>query len=120
MAHSVFGHLDDPSMGNEEPVSLKSLTQLEVNHTLTILYLLVEVGRRQDIKDEKPLIRQTFGKLWRPLIEHLLTRKSAARAEPDLLIYLNHTIAKFRWEESNILPLPRVSVDRFRFFRPIY
>lgn len=48
-------------MGNGEPVPSKFLTQLEINHVLTILYTLVEVGRQQVKPNEEPLIRNAFG-----------------------------------------------------------
>lgn len=48
-------------MGNGEPVSSKFLPQLEINHILTILYTLVEVGRQEGQQTGETLIRHAFG-----------------------------------------------------------
>lgn len=51
----------DQTTGNGEPVSSKFLTQLEINHILTILYTLVEVGRQGEKPSGENLIRHAFG-----------------------------------------------------------
>lgn len=56
-----FGAFHDQTMGNGEPVSSKFLPQLEINHILTILYTLVEVGRQEGKPSGEPLIRHAFG-----------------------------------------------------------
>ena len=56
-----FGAFHDQAMGNGEPVSSKLLTQLEINHILTILYTLVEVGRQEGKPSGESLIQPAFG-----------------------------------------------------------
>lgn len=48
-------------MENGEPFSTKFLTQIEINHTLTVLYTLVEVGRQQGSPNDEAQIRHAFG-----------------------------------------------------------
>lgn len=50
-------------MNDDGSTSLKFLTQIEINHALTVLYVLVEVARWQDNPDETPKIKQAFGKV---------------------------------------------------------
>lgn len=54
---------DDHVMNDDGSTSLKFLTQIEINHALTVLYVLVEVARWQDNQDETPKIKQAFGKV---------------------------------------------------------
>lgn len=59
-------------MGNGEPLSSKFLTQLEINHILTILYTLVEVGRQEGKPNTEPLTRHAFGMFLKKTFEYLL------------------------------------------------
>lgn len=47
-------------MSDERLVTLKALTQTEINHLLTTLYVLVEVGRQENRTDGLS-IRQALG-----------------------------------------------------------
>jgi hypothetical protein len=58
---SASGPLHDQSMGSGVPSTSKYMMQMEINHTLTILYTLVEVGRQPGSSNEGPLIQQAFG-----------------------------------------------------------
>ena len=66
-----FGAFHDQAMGNGEPVSSKFLTQLEINHILTILYTLVEVGRQEGKPNAAALTRHAFG-MFLKAMKHLL------------------------------------------------
>lgn len=55
------GPVIDQSSGDEEMMTSKFLIQIEINHSLTALYILVEVGRRQQNREEAFLMRQAFG-----------------------------------------------------------
>lgn len=100
-------------MGNGEPKSSKGLTQLEINHILTILYTLVEVGREEGKPSGEPLIWLAFGMFLEPFRLLWVTKcLLPEKAEGDLLHCLILIAAKFRWEESLfIFPLSRVSPD---------
>lgn len=52
--------ISQPS-GDEELMTLKFLMQAEINHSLTTLYILIEVGRQQENREEAILMRQAFG-----------------------------------------------------------
>ena len=105
-----FGTFHDQTMGNSEPISSKFLTQLEINYVLTIFYILVEVGRQKGKPDGEPLIRHAFGMfLEASKLLLLLTILHSEKTESDLLHCLILIAAKFRWDESYIFPLPRVS-----------
>lgn len=54
-------------MNDDGSPPLKYLTQIEINHALTILYVLVEVARWQDNQDEAPKIGQAFGAILIPV-----------------------------------------------------
>ena len=49
------------SSNDEELMTLKFLMQAEINHSLTTLYVLIEVGRQQENREEAILMRQAFG-----------------------------------------------------------
>lgn len=63
----AIGHRDTCESADEEAVDgdgstpAKLLVQIEINHILTILYTIVEVGRWIDSEDGNPQIRQAFG-----------------------------------------------------------
>lgn len=52
---------DDEAVDGDGSTPPKLLVQIEINHTLTILYTIVEVGRWIDSEDGDSQIRQTFG-----------------------------------------------------------
>lgn len=52
---------DDEAVDGDGSTPPKLLVQIELNHTLTILYTIVEVGRWIDSEDGEPKIRQAFG-----------------------------------------------------------
>lgn len=52
---------DDDAVGGDGSISPRLLVQIEINQTLTILYIIVEVGRWIDSEDGDPKIRQAFG-----------------------------------------------------------
>lgn len=52
---------DDEAIDGDGSTRPKLLVQIEINHTLTILYTIVEVGRWVDSEDGDPKIRQAFG-----------------------------------------------------------
>lgn len=64
----------------------------EANLVLTALYLVVEVGRRQEAQDPQ----QT------PVRDVLLESK------PNVLVFLVEIIARLRWDESANVPLTRI------------
>lgn len=63
----AIGHRDTRESADDEVADgdgstpRKLLVQIEINHTLTILYSIVEVGRWIDSEDGQPQIRQAFG-----------------------------------------------------------
>lgn len=98
---------DDQAVNDDGSTPLTFVTQLEINHALTILYVIVEAARSQDSQDEALKIGQAFGRT-----SISIALRSANRpidtAGSGLLIFLTQVIAKLRWEESSVLPLPRV------------
>lgn len=76
---------------NINPASLAAYER-EANLVLTALYLIIEVGRRQEAQDPQ----QT------PVRDALLQSK------PDLLVFLVEIIARLRWDESANVPLTRI------------
>lgn len=52
---------DDQIINDDGSTPLRFLTQIEMNHALTVLYVLVEAARRQDGHEEAPKIGQAFG-----------------------------------------------------------
>lgn len=104
-----FGAFHDQAMGSGESVSSRFLTQLEINHILTILYTLVEVGRQEGKPDGEPLIQHAFGMYFQGHQASMVAKYlHIEKVGSDLLHCLILIATKFRWEESYIFPLPRV------------
>lgn len=74
-------------MGNVEPVSSKFLMQLEINHILTILYTLVEVGRQEGKPNGEPLIQQAFGMSFKAIKLSLILNLSIQR-NPEVTSFI--------------------------------
>lgn len=66
-------HSDDQLLNDDGSTPLKFLTQIEINHALTVLYVLVEAARWQDNQDENPKIGQAFGTTFIPVSCKVLT-----------------------------------------------
>ncbi|RAL08333.1 FAR11/STRIP family protein [Aspergillus homomorphus CBS 101889] len=64
----------------------------EANLLLTPLYLIVEVGRRQEILEPK----------------NASLRGTLMQLEPHLLVFLVEIIARLRWDDSANIPLTRI------------
>jgi len=99
----VFRDVDILSEAQDEQLShARFLKQIEVNQTLTALYLLVEVGRWKRSKGEDMTIRATIG-LWgfHLSISMSLTNITPANLGPSLLLLLTQMIGKLRWEDSS-------------------
>ncbi|KAL9064010.1 MAG: hypothetical protein Q9161_009143 [Pseudevernia consocians] len=71
--------------------SWRFLKQIEVNQTLTALYLIIEASRWQCSKGEDGPMREAVASLG-----------------PCILTVLTKMIAKLRWEETSYVPLSRV------------
>ncbi|KAI4158008.1 MAG: hypothetical protein LQ342_007832 [Letrouitia transgressa] len=78
------------SLGGDEDASAKLVDLTGLIQSLTILYLFVEIGRRETNGARSEI------------------RESIANLEPDLLHFLTQLIAKFRWEESPQLPTSKI------------
>lgn len=76
---------------DEKLASWRFLRQIEVNQTLTALYLIIETGRWQRSKGNDGSMREAVASLG-----------------PSILTVLTKMIAKLRWEETSYIPLPRI------------
>ena len=99
----------DPSASDDEIAMMRFNHQLELNQTLTTLYLLIEIGRWEtshcgNLEFWRQLCRSPSLTAVAPCAESSQT----ASLEPDVLIFLTETIAKLRWDESSQMPIPRV------------
>lgn len=98
-------------MDEDEATQLKASRQKEINHTFTLIYLLVENGRVQIEREEGTALRDGIGKVGLvPQTVFSLTGLVAA-LEPNFLSLLVRLIAKLRWDDTTNLPLPRVCND---------
>ena len=83
--------------------------QLELNQTLTTLYVLIEVGRWEtahcgNLDFRRQLCKSPSSMAVIPCADY----PQPASLEPDVLIFLTQTIAKLRWDESSQMPILRV------------
>lgn len=76
--------IDESYESGHEDFERSRAKQLELDHILTILYLLVEVARWQAAKDED-----------------YLRHHAIANVEPSLLLLLTQMVAKLRWEDPS-------------------
>ncbi|PYH94256.1 pheromone-dependent cell cycle arrest protein Far11 [Aspergillus ellipticus CBS 707.79] len=84
---------DTESAGQENANSAYvAALEREANLVLTALYLVVEVGRRQE----------TLGPSHNPIRDALIA------LEPNLLVFLVEIIARLRWDDSANVPLTRI------------
>ena len=85
--------LGEPQSRTDEMNSLRFSQQIEINQTLTILYIITEVARcrGKDASSAK-----------------LNPAKSILDAKYELLLLLTKILAKLRWEEPSLFPVPRV------------
>ncbi|KAI9934039.1 hypothetical protein ASPWEDRAFT_126823 [Aspergillus wentii DTO 134E9] len=67
-------------------------SEREANLALTTLYLVVEVGRRQEATNPR----------------HTPIRDALTDLKPNLLVFLVEIIARLRWDESTNVPLTRI------------
>ncbi|KAL9628530.1 MAG: hypothetical protein Q9164_007236, partial [Protoblastenia rupestris] len=77
-----------------EATNMSILQQIEINQTLTVLYLIIEVSRWQQLSESFASIK-----------------KAVATVKPGLLSLLTQIIAKLRWEDSSepsLIPRPRI------------
>ena len=107
--------LEDGSPSQDEKVaSWRFLRQIEVNQTLTALYLIVEAGRWQHVKGEDESMREAVGQ-FKSIVysrSQQLTSMVTASLDPCILTVLTRIMAKLRWEETSYIPLPRVVCPR--------
>ncbi|KKK26922.1 hypothetical protein ARAM_005738 [Aspergillus rambellii] len=76
---------------NTNAASLAAAEQ-EANLVLTAFYMLVEVGRRQEVQDPK----------------HTPIKHGIMGLKPDLMVFLVEIIARLRWDDSTNVPLTRI------------
>ncbi|KAL8746980.1 MAG: hypothetical protein Q9184_007669, partial [Pyrenodesmia sp. 2 TL-2023] len=81
---------DAPPVGDEEHSSALLHRFLALNQALTVLYLIVEVGR------------------WAPAKVKSEVRQVIMALEPGLLQYLTKVIARTRWQDTPRLPFTRL------------
>ena len=84
---------DNPSSRTDETNSLRFSQQVEINQTMTILYLITEVARFRGNEASS---------------SSLNSGNSIMNVKYDLLLLLTEILAKLRWEESPLFPVPRV------------
>lgn len=100
---------DGPSSQDEKLASWRFLRQIEVNQTLTALYLIIEASRWQRSKGEDGSMRKALGSFNQFCVRtSQLTHTKLASHGPCILTVLTKIIAKLRWEETSYIPLPRV------------
>ena len=105
------------SSQDDKVASLRILKLIEVNQTLTALYLLVEASRWQNSKPEVLERQEEFGTyvFIESDVRRMLILVHLAYLQPSLLLVLTQMIAKLRWEETSYIPLPRVRLQDWRF-----
>ncbi|CAD6591782.1 MAG: Factor arrest protein 11 [Alectoria sarmentosa] len=82
---------DGPPSQDDKIASWRFLRQIEVNQTLTALYLIIEASRWQRSKGEDGSMQEAI-----------------AGIGSCILTVLTKMIAKLRWEETSYIPLPRI------------
>ena len=88
--------------------------QQELGNVLTILYLVVEVGRQQAAAGEDATIQQEIGRgicVYHCNIANTTLFSAALR--PSLLKFLSQLIARLRWDDTSNIPLTRVCVTLY-------
>lgn len=88
---SVGADSDGPEAEDANPASIAAYER-EANLILTALYLVVEVGRRQEAQDPN----QT------PV------RDALTELKPNIMVFLVEIIARLRWDETANVPLTRI------------
>ena len=76
--------------------------------SLSIMYFLVECGRRQVLKKEGDSIRRAFGTSLPLRTCTIADRRPLAGRQPNILPFLSQLIASFRWEDAPEVPFTRV------------
>ena len=77
------------------------MQQLEANHALTTLYIMIEVGRTSKEAEQRKQFRDAISELWTSKSSRwvcLLTIYLVS-VEPNLLLLLTQILAKSRWED---------------------
>ena len=97
--HKYFCQIFDKTRTDSEVVESENaspvyvaVAEREANLILTALYVIVEVGRRQEAQDVKVT----------PI------RDEVSELHPNLLVFLVEVIARLRWDESASIPLTRI------------
>ncbi|KAI9813824.1 MAG: Factor arrest protein 11 [Pycnora praestabilis] len=84
---------DNSESGQLEEEEVESLEheRRELGNAMSMMYLLVEAGRKQLVQSKNATLRNEIAAL-----------------EPDYLIFLVKVIAQLRWEDSTSLPLRKI------------
>lgn len=88
---SVGADSDGPDAEDANPASIAAYER-EANLILTALYLVVEVGRRQEAQDP----------------DQTPVRDALTELKPNIMVFLVEIIARLRWDETANVPLTRV------------
>ena len=91
----VFQMPPDPQVAtpeNANPAEYVEAYKREANLIITALYLIVEVGRRQEAQDP----------------QHTPVRDTLSVSKPNILVFLVQTISWLRWDESLNFPWTRI------------
>lgn len=83
---------ESESAGIEDNPAYLAGCEREANLILTALYLIVEVGRRQEAQDP----------------QRTPVRDALTESKPNVLVFLVEIIAGLRWDESANFPLTRI------------
>ncbi|PKY06789.1 transmembrane hyphal anastomosis protein Ham2/Far11, partial [Aspergillus campestris IBT 28561] len=84
---------DSDNLGAESSnPAVLAASEREVNLVLTALYVIVEVGRRQEARHP-----------YNPPLRHAIME-----LEPNLLVFLVEIISRLRWDDSANVPLTRI------------
>lgn len=88
---SVGADSDGPEAEDTNPASIAAYER-EANLILTALYLVVEVGRRQEAQDP----------------DQTPVRDALTELKPNIMVFLVEIIARLRWDETANVPLTRI------------